>query len=1316
MRSGILLTAAVAAFSAATASATPEPARNDRMAAWQKTMVAIDEAHPNAWLGTYMMDRFAYMEHYGLAKFVPSVEINGRSVATSRATDIQVTDFPGGVRATYRIESITLSVEITPLLFGWGKTLWEGAAYYSISAEPRIPVTVRFGGSDLPSFDRRPRTQWMQTDDLGSTGDDAVIENKTAVLRSKTWPLTVSATCSGLLGAAPGDNGGRIAEARFDSGAGTILVAYARDAARAVELASGNALALRGAVQAHYDKLMACRIETPEKLLDEAFSTALYNVEYNYLYPYGWNECIHHWLAMWHMQPAGLADWIGQAERSRDCNLVTAENLMSSGAVPQFNVDGTVRRDFGGSNQFFAWQVRHNWLSTADIQTIRKLAPVMDRVAAQTFEEYDRDRNGLLAWGQQIGNQEDYVSTPFDGASPSVEGINILRTTATLHRALGDEARALTYQRHAQASEARLRSELWMSDLGRFAFHNDPYGYTRPDGQYHTQIYPVIWGILDPLDSYSSIRHLRDRMTGFDGEIYCSNNFPNHVRGTWGMQGGAAQQPWAAWGLSAVGLRNETFEPLMAAARWAMSADHKGSWPEVADEPTACYFSPPAALYAQACIEALFGLTLDKPAGVLNISPSLPDNWPQAKLTLPDFSAVFSRKANTIDYTVTSRELLARKLRWMLPPCRLTRVLVNGAPGKARIEPGVGCVTVCVDAPRSKRTRFTLVMDLVDYTIKAPASVAEGDKLLITVKGVTIADLDDRTGLIAKWKIAGGTSIEATLREDILKPYQSFGRLGLMNFSRRTLFLNCVDKHGTRFWSPVDTAILPRIELAARGEVSWDERARQGALNLTVRNNTSEELSGEASIAIARSVLPFEVRVAARSEIQARVEIPAEILALLSPGDNQARARVPGQAPIAFTVTARALFAENPALAQYAKRRISPVRLPAESLRPDSEWRSAREFYAYGHLPWAWLKDPMSALEGISKLPVPEIPGLEFEIEHRKLAFISRRLGKPDLTIDLDGKPYRKIYILAVPFLDNHDAFSRVAQVALKTKSGGIMVRTLSFPGDLDWWCPQEIVGDFSTARNPRPDRLGLPPMLGPNQGDWKAAKPPAFPQPEYWAGCVAVKTATAVMNIIEIDPGQALPISSLTISTLGADPALGIVAIAGEKAVGQETLAGTPWMPAPALREPRPVFTLNLAEDAACWRFEGNAFAMAAIPQLPSTVTLNSMMGAGETGVGKAISPDFEILPQDGFLRMIIQGGNSASEDGEGLLAIDLVDAVSNERLCRMKVTGSHGLREAGFPVKQWQGRRVRLELTDMNRGTAYAWLGLSEVTMNGD
>ena len=1110
-----------------------------RMAAWGQTMVATDEQQPNSCVSTYVLERFTYWDSYALAKLVPGVEINGELHLPAEPKAISVEDFPGGVEAIFDLAGVKVTARIIPLTIGREATGQEGAAVYEVSASPSVPVVVRCGGAAVTGM--AGRAAYLRKDALGSDDDSATIEDGIGILGSKTCKLAVAVRTSGALSVQKGDGGGQVLCARFDGGSGSISVGFAGGIARAKQIAALDPVAGARQASQYYDKLLRCRVQTPEKVIDQGFRSALYNLEYNWLPPVGWVECIHHWLALWHMQDTAAAEWIGQADRSRLCSVNLAEHLLPDGSVPQFVPSGMTRKDFGGSNQFFAWQMRHYWEFTGDRAMISRVADSLDKVIAQTFEQYDPDGDGLLAWGQQIGNQEDYVATPFNGTSPSVEGINMLRTGAQIARALGQVEKALAYETRANLAVARLRSELWQSDLGWFAYYKDPGGVARLDGQYHTQIYPVIWGVLDPLDSWTSIRHLRDRMTGNDGETYCSNEFPEHIGGTWGMQTGEAQQPWAAWGLAAVGLRNEVYRPLAAAAKWAMNPDHRGAWPEIATEPTPAYFSAPAGLFIQSTIEALFGLKVRKPEGYLEIAPCFPDKWPSAKLDLPDYHAAYSKDAKGVSYTVASAAPLARRLRWMLPPCRIRQVAVDGKPVSFNLAPGVDCVILSVDTRPSTRTVFRVDCAPLDFRVDAPGSVAEGDDVQLRASGCTIERVDDRCGVLASMGRLPGSAMTARVRTGLLAPYTGFGRIGWMNFSRRTFFVLARAPGGVTFWKAIDLTVLPRYECAGAGELS------AAGARLLVRNNTSKPLRGESALMAARSQYRFQVDVPARAERAYTVSIPTNMMALFSPGANHAVVVLPGQSQVEVELSASKLFESEPKLAAYAASRIAHVTLPADRLVSDQQWRDARVNHSYGHPPWAWSKPPMESLAGKSEVSVPGLPAVTFKLEDRKYAVASWKSGQPALTVDMGSMQCKKLYLLVIPFLDNHDTYAAVGRVDVRAEDGALISRMLRFPGDIDWWSPAEVVWGFATAHETRKDRFGLLPLLAAKDGDWAEGKPPAFPQPEYWATSLPLKTPSSVMNVIEIDLPRMMTVKSLSLSVIGADPAFGLVAVSAE-------------------------------------------------------------------------------------------------------------------------------------------------------------------------
>ena len=1158
----------------------------------------------------------------------------------------------------------------------------------------------------------------LRNDAVGTAADTAVSNAGVFLLSSKNHSLTVAVRATGRVGVAEGDGGGTILDVNFDSGRGEMLLSFAPDAQEAQKLLALDTDTARQEVDQHYGKLLESKIQTPLPVLDEAFKHAIITNEYVWLNPYGWMECIHHWTAMWHMQNSAAACWLGQEDRSKACLKSYSEKMKPDGRIMQLVPGGFTFRSFGGSSQFYLWQGKH-YLDFTDDGAMREyLEPFFDQVIKQTYDEYDADHDHLLGWGFQIGNQEDFIVTPYNGTTPTIEGIQMLRARADMAKELQQPETERVFRNRIHIAMDRLKRQLWQKDLGRFIYFQDPEGHKRLDGQYHTLIYPAIYDITDPLDSWSSIRHLRDRLTNKEGGVYCSNQFAQHVNGTWGMQAGAAQQPWAAMGLASVGLRNEAYRPLKWIAEFVTDEVHKGSWPEVAQEVMPAYFSPPSGLYIQAMVEALFGLSLDKPAGVLHLSPCLPDSWPQAKLTLPEFEVQYTKKGHTYIYKVDTHAPLARQLRWKLPVGDVTSVTLNGQKIPYQVLPGVGSIIVSADTAAIKSTEFEIELTPSSYTLESPPSIAEGELLTLNATDCEIIRVDDRAGVLSSLEIDNHRVLKGHVQSDLLGDYLKYGRLGLMNFARRSFFVQCRTKAGTAFWAPIDVTLLRRIEAAFAGQIQKD-----GTVTLKIRNNTSSALSGVTGLSAGRHDVFFDIDIPARSEKTYTPAIPENAIALLSVGDNKTTLTLPDGSCLEPILTASDIFRDVPPLNQYAAERIVSIDLPEALLRNDTEWKQWSAVYTYPHGQWANSKPVLENLN-TSRVEIPQLPGVFFTIHGRKVVPVSARANQPFVKIDLKGKPYKKIYLLVACLADNHDMFAQIGHITVQRKNidtgqarqvgPGQFVKKLYMPGDLDWWSPQSIVGAFSTARVDRPDRYGLLPLLKENDSDWLEAKPPGFPQMEYWASSISYRTESAEMNVVEVDLGEMTIVDFVSVSTVGPDACLAIIAVSGETTGGVCHLSGTPWLPDGEFREPRTVFEITDANSVNAWTFEGDAFSVAAVRPLFDAATLNTLAQSGETAVGKAISPDFKLLKGDTYLSIYCHGGHSNTVNEDGLLAIHLIDSDTGQTLEQILASGSHKLQKEIINVGKWTGRTVHLEVIDNNSEKSYAWLGISKVTLS--
>ncbi|MGC8842721.1 MAG: hypothetical protein ACP5QS_02175, partial [bacterium] len=759
-----------------------------------------------------------------------------------------------------------------------------------------------------------------------------------------------------------------------------------------------------------------------------------------------------------------------------------------------------------GWNQFYVWDVQHYWRMTADKEFARQIYPTLLKVIRKTFTNHDPDGNGLLGFGQQIGNQEDYISTPEDGTSPTIAGIEMLKTKEELAKALGFREEAREARDKLRLMEENLKRKLWQRDLGWFSFYKDALGANHYEPPYHSLIWPVIYGILDPFDSYTSLRHLREALQGKEGEVYVSNLFPTYVNATVGSQAGGQQQPWVTLAFSRLGFYENGLSPLLWIARLVVSPPHDGAWPELGIEPTRAYFSPPAAVFIWGVIEGLFGLQLDKPKGILWIRPGFPLKWRKANLNLPNFKVSFSHKEGELILKISTKESFRQCLRWALPVLEVKEVRLNGKRLNYKTEPLVNRILLKCDIPNTKNSELRIRYKPLNWHITFPSKVAEGESFDIKMKGGEILGVEDRSGSVESWSILGKGKITVRLKDNVNEFYQRFGEVGRRLFSHRTIFLRC-RVNSVYFWAPVDLEILPPIEMEAVEERLPDQSP---VVTLRLKNNSGKLIRGNGRVEIG---IDEEGNPAIVKEVYLDLK-EEQILVLpifpnpnLIPGENRILLHLPDGRFLQSIVRLSGIFDGLP----YPKEKIEAVNLPDELLRPDEEWRNFRWWSAYGHPPWNALRAPLEGLV-VKELRVPSLPNIVFPIEGRKLAVASWWLNVPFLDIVVKREA-RKFYLLLIPFLDHQDAYSEVGRITAICNDGAVIKKELFFPGDLDWWGPPAIIGDFATV----------------GKG---------------WSRSITVELPSAVGNVIELDLGKRRYVERIRIETIGRYPALALLSL----------------------------------------------------------------------------------------------------------------------------------------------------------------------------
>lgn len=1109
---------------------------DERACAYQQCLVFLRQAYPNGAVMTYDHMQARGSEHLLLAKFVIGIGADSPQWLTDQecAEGTTADNIPGGLAAAVRLkDGSSFRVVWYPLLFGRENMEWEGAALLHIHSDTEKKFWLKFGSGNIAFMHLSPN-KGMSGDGIDCEAGSAELIEQYVMIRREGRPLYTVVRSSFPEVRIESLEGARGATGTYAvaNGSGTdffAVVAFSENPERAAELSACDPLEEEQRVIRYYDALLAdWKLETPDSALNEAFSHALLNVEYAWLRPLGWIESIQHWPTMWHMEHTAAEEWNGRFDRVKETLRSQMKHVFPNGAIPDLCPPGTARRDWGGNNQFFFREVEHYVKMTGDLEFAAEAEPFLEKALWQSFAEYDPTGSGVIGWGTQIGNQEDFESTPGKGAAPGIEGVRMMEIMSFIKTILGKRGDAEYYSVQARRCREEWRRILWIRDVGRPAWYEDIHGELRLETTYHGIIYPILYDAIDDADKVTALDHLQNRMTGPEGEVYQSNHFGDHAYWgvpTWGMQCGSDMQPFATAAYAAVGRKQEAVRPLSFIAKRVCGEYQRGSWPETANEKRFAYFSPSAAVFSQAVIESVFGLKRDMIRNQTTITPCIPENWPTAALKIPGVRLEYTSLENGFSIHAQIADDTDKIIRVLCPPsyrvsaeigAQIEKQIPLQHCGWSSAEFGIGAVR-----------EFTLVCRwepiAVSCTFAAAAACAE--KWTVRVDGAELMGIDDRCGVLqtAQWN---GNLLTGVLRQDLLTPYERFGWFGRINFARRTLFLR-LRAAGQELLYPCTLTVLPPMYCRAQMEPSAD------AIRLEVWNQSGQPLNGPWKLLVGKILLRGEGMVPAKEKNDILFPLREKEL-LLSPGKNNAVLEAPVHYPLELEATPE-------------QAAVLPVPLPEGACKPRLYWKEIGLHASHGHM----MQGPDFFLQGLweewEKIEI--LPDVPLKLNPNGFLPFSKQ-KHPVVTIPLQGMKMKKLYVLCSAFIDNHDVFSRILRVEAEAEQKDAYFRPIYhydiyFPGTIDMGFGDAVIAGFATYANDT-DRNRIPELpSAAGSADYPQARPPAYPQRSLWSSNRAIVCCNTVFNLLELDFGEYKEMKELRIIACEADAAGGIFALA---------------------------------------------------------------------------------------------------------------------------------------------------------------------------
>lgn len=773
-------------------------------------------------------------------------------------------------------------------------------------------------------------------------------------------------------------------------------------------------------------------ITTPSRDLDNAFIAAVCDLEYTWWDKLGWMEIVSYWNGFFQQSQTLGAASIGQMGRVKDCLLACGLKIDEAGRIPlmTFRGDGW-GRTFDWTH-YFILGLDYFYRSTGDVDVLRLLWPHVVRAYDRCFSE-NADPEGLLfSWNKNfLEVQEDDIFTPYHGSSPTIIGIMMNQKMAGFCQALDLKLEAKRYQQKETRAKALLQEKFWDVRRGTFIYWIDEEGVEHFESPHHTYSWPVNFEISDLLDSYTSLRHLRETLISPRGIVYNSNQFPEDRLSCLGAQESIFATGSVAVACGRMGDRDTCLRILEGASRCIVNEPHEGQVPEQAQIDFQSYLSSSAAGFAWGVAEGLFGIRWNVPANELRLEPCLPSSWPGAQIKLENLTWKIEQSQNQWNGTVTTSQCIGRRFRVKLPPCRIESCLVGDKHVEWSVEPAIDGIFVIVKAPAEHRTEIFINHQPLPVDFRHQEDMAEGDLLVVEFDGCRVLEVIDRSQVVEDVDVSKH-SVKMRLKTDTA---------GL----RPTVFLRCHSEQ-TEFYQAIPIFVHQKLDVVAAGDaVKLDEVY---FVEVMITDWTERPIGGQYCLRILDQQAAEKFELDKGTTQTLRLPLSQSMLARLSPGKNVACLNFPGGEKRTFAFNLVAPFVDSATLRSTLADRLEYIDLVHHYSHRFEEIMELKED----------LLDRAVAPDRAGPQFLSEIvpgqreiadpgTGLRFQIRGRQAVLAAHGLSAK---VPLNGSA-EKIYVLTVSCLGSEDTYSEVGRIGVTYEDGTGEEIALTIPGNINW-------------------------------------------------------------------------------------------------------------------------------------------------------------------------------------------------------------------------------------------------------------------------
>lgn len=524
-------------------------------------------------------------------------------------------------------------------------------------------------------------------------------------------------------------------------------------------------------------------------------------------------------------------------------------------------------------NLVFIDQLLRHFSWTGDTAYLRRMWPVIGRHLAWEKRCFDGNNDGLYDAYASIWASDALQYSGGGVTHSSAYNYFANKTAAQLAALIGKNPSA--YEAEASRILTALNQNLWMPEKGWFAEYKDLLGLQKlhPAAALWTVYHAIDSEVTDPFQAWQCLRyvdtaipHIPVKADGISGSYYTLST-TNWMPYAWSINNVALGEVFhTALAYWQTGRNDEAFRiakgTLLDYMYLGSSPGNFGQLSYYDDYRGELYrdFADGIGIASRAIIEGLFGIRPDATRKQLTVCPGFPAEWDFASLKTPDIALDFSRNGAVELYRIglTDSGEMTVKLRIKARRTGIKSLMVNGKPVNHRNRSkAIGQPEIEIECPTA--SAFEIKIEWQGTEPEKPVThefYAKGSPIVLKTTNSTIGELYDPQQIFT-----------TASRDTALFSATISGKIG-----HRTAFLK-LRQGDLEWWNPLEFEIREPLEIvSARNQAP-------GKLIFSVRNNTSNPISGEVSVKGFSAKLTIQGNASS-----AELTVP-EIF--LVPGDNQ---------------------------------------------------------------------------------------------------------------------------------------------------------------------------------------------------------------------------------------------------------------------------------------------------------------------------------------------------------------------------------------------------------------------------------------------